>query len=135
MPDALRSRGFLRLASLLFFLFLLWIIYLADTGRQSLFFDLVHGIPGGDKIGHAGLYGLLALMTSMALDCRSLPWTPRHLPAGTALVGLFAVLEEMSQAFFATRTCDWTDLAADAVGLTVATLIARRLRGEAFRRN
>lgn len=49
-----------------FFLFIIWIIYLANTGQQSIFFDLVRLIPYGDKVGHFGLFGMLTLLANFA---------------------------------------------------------------------
>ena len=40
------------------------------------------------------------------------------------LVGLFVVVEELSQAFIPSRTFDFVDLAADSVGIVIAVGIA-----------
>ena len=34
-----------------FFGFIGWVIYLANTGQKSVFFELVAAIPYGDKLG------------------------------------------------------------------------------------
>jgi len=45
------------LAPLTFLAFICWIIFMADSGQKSVFFELVKSIPYGDKLGHVILYG------------------------------------------------------------------------------
>lgn len=116
-----------RTTSLAFFLFILWIIYMADTGQHSVFFDLAKSIPYGDKIAHTALYGMFALLMNLVLQCRTILLWNYKLHLGTVIVGIFGGLEEISQAFFVTRSCDWADLGADAVGLVLATLLLKAL--------
>ena len=49
------------ISTLVFFVFILWIIYLANTGQSSIFFDLVKMLPYGDKVGHLLLFGILTI--------------------------------------------------------------------------
>lgn len=114
-----------RTTSLTFFLFILWIIYMADTGQHSVFFDLAKSIPYGDKIAHTALYGMFALLMNLVLQCRTILLRNYKLHLGTVIVGIFGGLEEISQAFFVTRSCDWADLGADAVGLVLAMLLLK----------
>ncbi|WP_428242764.1 VanZ family protein [Gynuella sp.] len=112
------------LITLLFVLFIARIIFLADTGAESIFFDLVKATPYGDKVGHFCLFGLLTLLLNWATRFRQLGcyrWRPY---LGSMLVVVFVVLEELSQGFFPTRTLDITDLLADAVGITVFSIIS-----------
>ncbi|WP_226410779.1 hypothetical protein [Shewanella glacialimarina] len=37
--------------------FIIWVIYLANTGGSSIFFDIVKHIPYGDKVGHCFYLG------------------------------------------------------------------------------
>lgn len=46
--------------------FILWILYLANTGGQSIFFEWVNAVPYGDKLGHFGLFGMLAIFMNYA---------------------------------------------------------------------
>ncbi len=115
-----------KLISLLFvgfFSFILWIIYLANTGQNSIFFQLVASMPYGDKLGHFCLFGLLTLVTNAALRFRS--WQLKKLPIylGTIVVFSFASLEELSQYFIANRTLDIDDFIADVLGIALFSLI------------
>lgn len=107
-----------------FFIFILWIIYLANTGGSSIFFDFIRSTPYGDKLGHMGLFGFLALAAVLGSKFRTFTYGKFKLYYGATLVSLFVVGEELSQAFIPSRTFDFSDLAADAVGIVVAVGIA-----------
>ena len=105
--------------TIVFFLFIAWIIFSADTGRSNVFFEIVNEIPYGDKFGHFFLFGLLTFLLNVALRFKR--W--KKLPLGTALVSVFVTLEELSQMFFSNRTMDWADLMADGFGIFFFTYI------------
>lgn len=128
------TRFFLVLSAL-FFGFILWIIFLADTGRPSVFFDLVKAIPYGDKVGHACLFGTLTFGINLGLSYRRWKILHMNLHVGTIFVTAFVVLEELSQARFPNRTVDPFDLMADAVGITTATVLLWRLDRRRERRS
>lgn len=107
-----------------FFAFILWVIYLANTGGSSIFFDFVRSIPYGDKLGHMGLFGFLTLVTIIGSKFRCFSCGRFKLYYGAVLVGLFVVGEELSQLFIPSRTFDFVDLAADSLGITLAVGIA-----------
>ena len=92
----------------------------ANTGQSSIFFDFVHWLPFGDKIGHAGLFGLLTVLTNVALGNRRVG----NFPLGTLLVIGFVFLEEVSQHFLPNRTFDIIDLLADGVGIMIGSAMA-----------
>ena len=135
MRSSKTSLAYLRIMAAVFFLFALWIFFMADTGRHSILFDLVKSIPHGDKICHGLLYGVMTLLTNMALGFRTFRLGKLNLHTGTLFVAIFAVTEEFSQAFLATRRCDWLDLGADIVGMIVATLLGRYVRVAAHNRD
>ena len=100
-----------------------WIIYLADTARGCVFFDLIKSLPHGDKLGHFGLFGGLALLLNHSLSYRKLRlgwWAPQR---GALLVMSFAIAEEFSQRYLPSRSFDLYDVLADVCGVTVGTLI------------
>lgn len=108
--------------SVSFFVFIGWIIYLANTGQKSIFFDLVARIPYGDKLGHFCLFGCLTLAANLLLKFRrvnfsNVPISNVPIYTGTVLVFLFVLIEELSQHFIPNRTLDGVDLIADILGI------------------
>lgn len=108
--------------TIVFLLFIGWIVYSADVGNQTVFFKLVNAIPYGDKIGHFFLFGLLTLLLNLALNFKSLNFK-KSLPLGTVIVSVFVLLEEMSQVLFPNRTLDIIDLIADGLGIITFTFL------------
>jgi len=108
---------FIPLCAAAFFGFILWVIYLANTGQNSIFFQLIASIPYGDKIGHFCLFGLLTLATNLALKYKSIAVSSVEIFLGTILVLSFVVIEEFSQYFIPNRSFDLIDLSADFIGI------------------
>ncbi|SDJ82033.1 hypothetical protein SAMN04488540_1148 [Ferrimonas sediminum] len=108
-----------------FFGFILWIIYLANSGGDSVFFDLVRHLPYGDKLGHFCLFGLLTLAANLGTGLRTVLFGRWYL--GTTLVSLFVLLEELSQILLPRRTFDLADLAADLAGIVLFTWISKKV--------
>ncbi|MCC5900796.1 MAG: VanZ family protein [Halomonas sp.] len=106
------------------FIFIVWIIYLANTGGSSVFFDLVRSIPYGDKLGHFCLFGFLTLVVVAALRFRTITFGRFQVYCGAILVAVFALGEELSQALLPSRTFDFLDLTADALGILAASFVA-----------
>lgn len=104
--------------AILFTLFILLIIVLADVGFLSRYLNFLHGIPFGDKLGHFILYGILALLINLSLF-RSRPLQDRKSIAVKAglILALVIGLEEFSQQFFAKRSFDLVDLTFSYLGL------------------
>lgn len=115
---------FVAAIALSFFVFLLWIIYLANTGSDSVFFDFIKTLPYGDKIGHFGLFGFLTFTAIIAFKYRTFACSKFNIYYGFALVAVFVIAEEISQIFIPSRTFDLVDLAADSVGMLFATAVA-----------
>lgn len=110
-----------------FFSFILWIIYLANTGNQNLLFEMVGNIPFGDKLGHLMLFGALTLLVVVASQYRCISIGRINCYYGALAVTLFVIIEEFSQAFIPTRTFDIGNLFADAVGIVLAIKAAQLL--------
>lgn len=106
--------------------FIGWIIYQADTGAKTTLFLLVESLPLGDKFGHIWLYGALAFLLNLSLALRQVQVKNYSIYWGSLIVLVFALLEELSQQFFATRTLDVMDLVADAIGIGLADFLLRR---------
>lgn len=114
----------MRVFAVAFFSFILWVIYLANTGGQSVFFELIRGIPYGDKVGHFCLFGVLTFIATVGLKFKTFGLASFRIYYGAALVLLFVIFEELSQAFIPARTLDSMDLLADFFGIGFATLLA-----------
>ena len=112
--------------TLLFALFILLIIVLADTDRLGVL-KLINRLPFGDKLGHFVLYGILALLVNVTL-LRSFPWRrPVWVVAMSSLaLGLLIGLEEFSQQYFSSRTSSLSDLGASYLGVMFFSRLALR---------
>ncbi|WP_194868226.1 VanZ family protein [Pseudoalteromonas sp. PPB1] len=106
-----------------FFVFIVWVIYLANTGQDSIFFDLVRSIPNGDKLGHVSLCGILTALFIVCCKFRSFAFGNAHVYYGVAIVLTLVCLEELSQAFISTRTFDLFDMVANIVGISSGAFI------------
>ena len=118
---------FLITISSCFFIFILWVIYLANTGQQSIFFELVRLIPYGDKIAHLILFGLLTLFANLASGFRVFSVGIKNVFWGTAAVFVFVTIEELSQHFIPSRALDIYDYGADMLGILLFTWISGSL--------
>lgn len=108
-----------------FFLFILWIIYLANTGGKSIFFELVGAVPHGDKLGHMGLFGCLTLLAIFGSKFRTFSCGKINIYYGAAVVLVFVLIEEISQAYIPSRTFEFVDLIADSIGIIFAVGVAQ----------
>jgi len=63
-----------------FFIGICYIIFLADTADYNFAFHLVGQIPYGDKICHALLYGMMALLLNYGLGFRYIQY--KSIPVG-----------------------------------------------------
>lgn len=114
-----------------FSLFILWIIYLANTGQNSIFFDFVRTIPYGDKVGHFCLFGVLTLLANFAIKFKVIRLNMFELYWGSLAVFIFVTCEELSQHFMPNRTLDILDYTANIAGILVfswlSSLLAKQL--------
>jgi len=114
--------------SISFFGFILWIIYLANTGQPSVFFKLIASIPYGDKLGHFCLFGLLTLAANFTCKLKSFKILSMKVYLGSILVLMFVVFEEFSQFYITNRTFDIIDLSADFIGIVFFNISTTYLR-------
>ncbi len=101
------------------------LIWLADTGQVRWLFRLARLLPGGDKSGHFILFGLLAFLVNLVLLGSAFRCGRLSVLVGSAIVVGLAVVEEVSQLFFANRTFDLLDLSAGLLGIWVFGHLAR----------
>ncbi len=111
------------LLSLCFLGFIIWIIYMANTGQNNIFFQFIKKIPYGDKLGHFSLFGFLTLAFNFGLNFKHIKSTKILL--GTLLVFCFCYIEEGSQYWISTRTFDGLDLLADTLGILLFDFVSR----------
>ena len=114
--------------TVLFTLFIILIIVLADTGNLGIF-AVVYHIPFADKVGHFILYGILALLINLTLF-RSIPRQNRIWVAvlsGLILIVLIGI-EEFSQRNFSSRTFSLADLIASYLGVIAFSWLAIKTR-------
>ena len=115
--------------AILFTLFILLVIVLADAGVLADYVGFVYRFPFGDKAGHFILYGILTLLINLALF-RSRPEQSRSLLAvrcGLTLALLIG-LEEFSQQYFSNRTFDLVDLSFSYLGLVCFSWVALKTK-------
>ena len=114
--------------TILFTLFIILIIVLADTGNLGIL-SLVNRIPFADKVGHFILYGILALLINLTFF-RSFPLQSRKRVAVISglILALLIGLEEFSQRNFPSRTFSLGDLTASYLGLIFFSWVAIRTK-------
>lgn len=114
--------------AILFSLFIVAIIVLADLGRLGLL-SVINRIPFGDKMGHFILYGILTLLIDLTLLRSLRGLSSRLLVFRVALIlALLIGLEEYSQQFFAKRTFNLADLASSYLGVLFFSWVALRIK-------
>lgn len=111
---------------LLFFLFIMWIINLADSAEYNFAFFIVGNIPYGDKISHALLYGVMALLLNFGLGFKTKRILGFNMQVGAMIVLFFAGVEELSQYYFPSRTLDVYDFIVDIVGVVFVSMVWRK---------
>ncbi len=115
--------------AVLFLIFIIVIVILADVGSLPRFIHVLYDFPNGDKLGHLILYGLLNFFLTRAF-LSSLPSRPRGwvtLSIGLILA-FFIALEEYSQKYFASRTFSYLDLLASFLGVIVGGWAAIKIK-------
>lgn len=117
--------------SFTFFAFICSVIYMADAGIPNVMMQVTAAVPMGDKLGHFGLFGTLALLLNWALRYRNFRAANRAWLWGSVLVLSFALTEECSQAFFPQRTLDATDALADVLGVWAFSQLSWRMARQA----
>jgi VanZ family protein len=114
--------------AILFTLFILLVIVLADAGILAHYVGFIYEFPLGDKAGHFILYGILTLLLDLALF-RARPNEDRMrlvLQCGLVLALLIG-LEEFSQQYFSSRSFDLVDLTFSYLGVVFFSWVALKM--------
>ncbi len=107
------------LPSLLFFVFISYIIIQVDSGSSDMWLEFSKGIRYSDKIGHFTLYGVMALLLNFSFNFQKMTVKGIRFYSGSIIVLTFAVTEELTQLFFENRTFDFYDILFDFLGIKV----------------
>lgn len=113
-----------RIAALAFGLFIIAAVIIANRGEGSSWWPFLHHIPYGDKLGHIGLFGTLSFLCNLAFPAFRLRFLPHFITATTFVLLTLVSLEELTQAFIPSRSCDLIDWLADLIGLALGQFVA-----------
>ena len=102
-----------------FFIFISFIIFLADTADHNFAFRLLGHIPYGDKMGHIILYGVMAWLLNFGLKFKSYKILGFNMQLGALIVFGFAVIEELTQYYIPSRSFDLYDVLGDFIGVVL----------------
>ncbi len=111
--------------------FILYIIYRANLGELPEAVQWYRSVPGSDTTSHFLLIGTLALVVNLAWKASTMQILGVSVLRGTFWVTLFVVLEEVSQLALPTRTFSLLDLAADLLGIAIASFWVLRMKSRA----
>lgn len=126
-PHACRHRitlSLTRIAAFSFGLFVIAVVVIANLGYGASFWSFIHNTRYADKLGHIVLFGILGLLCNLAFPNFRIRNLPRCITAVTFVLLIFISLEEISQAFIASRHCDFFDWLADVVALAIGQIAA-----------
>ena len=112
-----------------FLLFMLAVVVAADTDTIPNIVRDIYRFPGGDKLGHFVLYGILAYLLARAFP-RTVYLELFSVPFVILILIPITALEELSQSLFAQRTASIADLAASLFGILLATWLTRLRLGK-----
>lgn len=113
-----------RIATLIFFLFICLVIVGADTGKIPHWLSQVYHFPNGDKVGHFVLYGVMAFLMNISFPKWIFHAGSLTLPGGSLLFAVFSILEEISQAFFASRSSSLLDVIFSLLGILAFSFLS-----------
>jgi VanZ family protein len=108
---------------------LIVILVLAADTRHLGSLRQVYDFPGGDKVGHFVLFGILSLLMNLSvLQGRPAAGMTRSVILYSLLLAGLVGLEELSQQWIPSRTSSVLDLAASYAGIAFFAWLALRIR-------
>jgi glycopeptide antibiotics resistance protein len=113
--------------TILFSLFIILVIVLADMGKLSILNMLTaHNL---DKVGHFVLYGILTLLFDLTFLRARRDLDPNLLVFRVgSILALIIGVEEFSQRYFASRHSDIVDLTFSYLGIICFSWLALRIK-------
>jgi len=122
-------KKWLLLITLLFSLLIVTIVILANLDQFPQPIKYLYDFPGGDKVGHFALFGLLNFLLNLsALALYPERNSTRLVLTISLLLAILIGLEEWSQTLFPARTMFAIDLLASYTGVTVFAFLAWYLK-------
>ena len=120
-------KKWLLVSTLLFTVFIIAIVIGANAGKFPELLKPLYDFPGGDKVGHFLLFGILSFL----LNKSALVLLPRRNPTRliltiSLLLSIVIGLEEWSQSLFPSRTMSMIDLAFSYLGVFAFAFFAYR---------
>ena len=115
--------------AILFGIFVILIIVLADAGTLPRYLGPLYDFPNGDKVGHFFLFGILAFLIDLTIF-QALPDRSRRLLVVICglILALAITVEEFSQQYFSSRTFDLIDLACSYLGVIFLSRLALKIK-------
>ncbi len=123
--------------AILFGIFVVAIIVLADLGTLPRYLGPIYDYPNGDKVGHFFLYGILTFLIDLTFfrspaqgNSAAVKPGRRRVAVMIGLVLTFAItVEEFSQKLFSDhRTFDLVDLACSYLGIIFFSWLAVKVK-------
>jgi len=122
-----------RILAFSFLVFFIAIVIIADRGDGNHWWGFLVKHQYGDKVGHLGLVGTLCFLANLAFPGRQLSRLPRFITTVTFVLLALLTIEELTQAFIPSRTCDLFDWLADVCGLVLGQSAALFIRARLLR--
>ena len=111
----------------LFLTLIVAIVAGANTGRLPHALERLSSFPGGDKVGHFLLFGILSYLLNRSALLLFPKRDPVRLILGLSLLlSILIGLEEWSQSLFPSRRMSVNDLLASFLGVLLFALLAYR---------
>ena len=110
--------------TLVFIVFLISIVIIANLGLSPIVFPLIYKIPGGDKLGHFFLMGILSFLVNSALITKIKKRYSKYILRGSLFIMAIVTIEEFSQIFLEYRAFSVIDLLFDYLGIILFGYLA-----------
>jgi len=114
------------IVAVIYLCILLAIMAIANLGLLPV--STLERIPAYDTFGHFFLYGTASALSHLACNRRKFRLFRWQLPLGPVLFSIFAVAEELLQAFIPNRSFSLIDLTADFCGIILFYLMVKNWR-------
>jgi hypothetical protein len=110
--------------TILYLLFLVTIVILADLNIGAWVFTAARLVPFGDKLCHLILMGIFSFLLNTALGCRIVLVGRVRMLLGSLIAYSLVLAEEFSQVLMASRTLEAYDMLFDMLGIYLFGLLA-----------